>query len=348
MKQTVVVIPAYKPRERLLELVRGLASEDRCAFVIVDDGSGAEYAERFAEAETYADVIRHDENRGKGQALKTGFAHVVQEYGNAVGVVTVDADGQHHPDDVLAVIKHLEERPERCVLGVRFGAEKTDRVPARNSFGNRVTRCMFSFATGWNLRDTQTGLRGIPMIEVRELATLPGECYEYEMRMLARWAREGMAVDEVPIQTLYPEEGESHFRPVIDSMKILWVLFRFVASSLAATFVDYVIYSLLIIQDHSIISSLIAARCCSTLLNFAVNRTLVFRSSGTIWRQAASYYTLAVALVLFSWGGISMLDNWFGVHPLPAKLIIESLMFVGSFIIQRSYVFSTNTKMRGQ
>src|SRR6185436_3769218 len=101
----VLVIPAYKPSPGLADLLGALSAEDFPAIVVVDDGSGPEFQSTFDRAAAFPNVqlLRHAVNLGKGAALKTAFNHVLCAMPGAIGVVTADADGQHHPDDIEQV-----------------------------------------------------------------------------------------------------------------------------------------------------------------------------------------------------------------------------------------------------
>ena len=134
-----VVIPAYRPSAGLVDLVRALSEQDAPAIVIVDDGSGPEYREVFSRAADFPKVqlLRHAVNLGKGAALKTAINHVLCTFPALTGIVTADADGQHHPDDIRNVAAALMEQPESLILGSR----SFDRdVPLRSRFGNVATR----------------------------------------------------------------------------------------------------------------------------------------------------------------------------------------------------------------
>src|SRR5262245_41546481 len=119
MNRLAVVIPAYKPSAALLDVVRALSEKSAPAIVIIDDGSGPQYRATFDAVSKFPNVrlLRHAVNLGKGAALKTGFNYVLCEFPDAVGVVTADADGQHHPDDILRVGEALAENPGALVLG---------------------------------------------------------------------------------------------------------------------------------------------------------------------------------------------------------------------------------------
>ena len=213
----VVVIPAYEPESSLLTLLNALRARFE-HIIVVDDGSsraGSVFS-AVADLEGVA-LLVHQANRGKGAALKTAFAEVLRRFPDA-GVVTVDADGQHLPDDVAAVAAATAANPDRFTLGVRsFDGD----VPFRSRLGNTWTRWFFFLLTGTMIRDTQTGLRGIPAKFLRALCDMPGDRYEYEARMLVAAALMQKKPLQVGIKTVYIEGNRSsHFNPVKDSLRI--------------------------------------------------------------------------------------------------------------------------------
>ena len=213
----VLVIPVYDPDEgRLPALVRRLR-KDFAHVVVVDDGSTCGCAAFDSIRSEVNAVLEHPTNRGKGAALKTAFAWVREKLPDAVGVVTVDGDGQHAPEDVLRVADELLRAPDGgLVLGVRsFGRD----VPFRSRFGNLWTRVLFRILTGLAVSDTQTGLRGIPVHLLPRLLSIPGDRYEYEIRMLADARHHPSPPREVPIKTIYLDgNSASHYRPLRDTL----------------------------------------------------------------------------------------------------------------------------------
>ncbi len=215
----IVLIPVYEPDEKLLALLPRLR-ERFSRIVLVDDGS-TRGREIFERARPYVEAILvHPENRGKGRALKTGFAYA----GGSADVVTVDSDGQHDPDDVVRVAEALTTCRDGLVLGVR---SFDGSVPFRSRFGNFWTRLFFNALTGLHVTDTQTGLRGIPAGLLPRVAALSGERFEYEMVMLADARRQAREPVEVPIRTIYIEGNKtSHHRPLVDTWRIYKALFK--------------------------------------------------------------------------------------------------------------------------
>lgn len=229
LRSVAVLIPAWNPEAKLLPLVAELAARGFGLITVVDDGSRAECQAIFAAlaVSPQVEVLHHARNLGKGRALKTGFAFVIKQDPQPLGVVTADADGQHTPEDIQSVAEALVKEKTRFVLGVRSLEAKN--VPFRSRFGNALMRRVFTLITGVSLRDTQTGLRGIPQALLPELLRLRGERYEYEMEMLFHLCRKDLeAPVQVPIASVYHEENRgSHFRLVRDSLRIGFVLLRF-------------------------------------------------------------------------------------------------------------------------
>jgi len=223
MRNLVVVIPAFEPETALIRLVHDLRDEFR-GIVVVDDGSRRS-RDVFAQLDSpdNVQVLSHETNRGKGAALKTAFGAVLMLFPDALGVLTADADGQHLPKDILRVARTLEETPEMLALGVRsFGRD----TPFRSRLGNLWTVAEFRLLTGTTVRDTQTGLRGIPLRILPKLLSVPGDRYDYEIRMLATAVLAWGGVTQVPIETVYAEGNRSsHFRPFADTIETQRALF---------------------------------------------------------------------------------------------------------------------------
>ncbi|HZT75684.1 MAG TPA: glycosyltransferase family 2 protein [Vicinamibacterales bacterium] len=221
----VIVIPAYEPTAALADVVAALAATGR-AVIVVDDGSSAAARNVFDRIAGASGVrlVGHPVNRGKGEALKTAFALVLREYRpETCGVVTADADGQHLAPDIVRVAERLEASPAALVLGSR---SFDGRVPLRSRVGNGAMRTLFHALAGRDLSDTQTGLRGIPRAFLADLIALTSSRYDFEFEMLMLAARRRLEIVDVPIATVYGAPGQSHFRPVADSVRVLSVLVR--------------------------------------------------------------------------------------------------------------------------
>jgi putative flippase GtrA len=259
-------------------------------------------------------------------------------------VVTADADGQHTVHDILRVADALREDAADGVPTLILGCRAfTGRVPLRSRAGNAVARGVFRLAAGWALSDTQTGLRGVPSGLLAWVRDQPGERFAYEQNVLLRCHRDGVATREVPIETVYLDDNaSSHFRPVVDSLRVMLPLVLFAGSSLLAFAVDTVMLLALNALTGLLVPSIVAARVVSASVNFAVNRRVVFRAEqrGRMLRQAARYALLAVALLASNIVWLDALTRY-GMPLVVAKIATEAVLFVTSYGVQRSFVFGT-------
>jgi len=348
----VVLIPAYKPEEALITLSKELKERGFNEVVIVDDGSGDEFAGIFSALEGLGcRVLRHDVNKGKGRALKTGIEEIIKMDGDIAGVVTADADGQHLTEDIVRVAEKLMEWPDTIVMGSRtFQGE----VPLRSRMGNTITRMVFNFLSGQRVRDTQTGLRGLPAGALPDLLQLSGDRYEYEMNMLLEASRYGLKLREIDIKTVYINNNSgSHFNPLKDSWRIYKCILMFGASSMLAFVIDFVLFTLLSLwvlpsvtgfsSDSKLLEVIFAAvpaRIISSLANFFVNRNVIFtkKNQKSLARHMLGYYLLVAGILVVN---IFMITGFqsLGLNVLVAKILTEAILFFVSFFFQRRVIF---------
>ncbi|MBQ9901822.1 MAG: bifunctional glycosyltransferase family 2/GtrA family protein [Clostridia bacterium] len=346
----VIMIPALNPDEKLTNYVRQLATENFREIVVINDGSSQKSDGIFDEiaAMEHCTVLRHEVNRGKGRALKTGMEYVLKHSPDCTGIVTGDADGQHRLKDTLRVAKELIRDDSRLVLGARNFNSKN--IPARSSFGNKVTSWVFAFMFGQKLMDTQTGLRGIPLTIVPSMLKISGERFEYEMNMLIECRRQRIGIYEIPIDTVYIDENSSsHFNPVIDSIKIYWLIFRsffsFIFTSVGCTLLDLLLFTLLarlvIPSDfrYRILLATAVARVISATVNFIVNKNVVFHKKGHIVSSAVKYFCLAVVQMLISAKSVEFFAGLLGWHETIVKAIVDTILFIFNYFIQKKFVF---------
>ena len=205
-----ILIPAFNNGGTVGAVVeRALATG--LPVIVVNDGSTDGTAEILSRLPVT--VVSYGKNRGKGHALKTGFR-------KATGLgydyaVTIDADGQHFPEDIPALLDHAEK--DRLVVGSRnLNAEG---MPSGNTFANRFSNFWFTLQTGERVPDTQSGFRIYSLGTLPPLWMVPSR-YEAELLLLVLSAWKGVRIDSVPIRICYPEDRVSHFRPHADFARI--------------------------------------------------------------------------------------------------------------------------------
>jgi putative flippase GtrA len=338
-----VLIPAYRPTEALRGLVADLAARGFERILVVDDGSGPSCAALFHSLLHYPQVtlLRHESNRGKGEALKTGLQHLLESHPEAGGAVTADADGQHLPEDIERVARRLAECDgATLVLGTR---RFSSAVPLRSRFGNAVTAAAMRWIAGLRLTDTQTGLRGIPRSLALRLVETETGGYEFELDMLLMAKHAGFSIAEVPIATVYLDGNRSsHFHPLRDSMRIYFVLLRFTLVSLATAAIDNTVFRLMLALMPSWPEAQLAARAAALAFQYPAARRAVFHSGQPHKRNLPRFLAVAAGHALLSYAAIHWLAQSQGLALLPAKLAVETALFPLNFLLQRDWVFTAS------
>ena len=204
------VIPTFNNGGTVADVVRGVLRQG-LPVILVDDGSVDDTARKLEGLDIK--YIRHEKNRGKGCALKTGF-EAARELGCRF-VLTIDADGQHDPYDIPALVAAAGERT--LVIGSRNIA--AEGMSSGSTFANRFSNFWFTVQTGWRLPDTQTGYRIYPLEGLPSLRLLTSR-YEAELALLVFSAWKGLRLVPVPVRVYYPEDRVSHFRPFADFFRI--------------------------------------------------------------------------------------------------------------------------------
>ena len=346
-----ILIPSYEPEMRLVGYVDDLASRGFERIVVVDDGSGESYREIFErlQVKPFCTVLHHDVNKGKGAALKTGYAYIHEHQSGSVGVVTADADGQHSSDDCVRMANALVEDGKSVIIGTRdFSLGK---VPFRSWIGNRWSSFTFALVLGRWLPDTQTGLRAFPMSLLPLQMSVQGERYEYEMGVLMTMVRKGISLKTLPIRTIY-ENGNScsHFNPLKDTIRInrlvLADFIRFAGVSIASFLLDQslawgfavALRALGVTTTGVIWASGFAARLLSSVFNFSLNRSFVFRSGCGIGTSAWKYALLCVIVIVLSNAGVTAL-SFIGVPRGLAKFVCDVLLYFAGYRIQSRFIF---------
>jgi glycosyltransferase involved in cell wall biosynthesis len=212
--RVAAIIPALNAAKTVAPVVRA-ALEEIQPVVVIDDGSSDETGRVASHAG--ATVLRHPINRGKGAALKTGFAWALEK--GYDGVITLDADGQHLPSQIP---KFLDARAD-LIIGGRahlFG----DMLPRRR-LANRFSAWCIAIASGAKVSDSQSGFRFYSAKLIRAVP-LRAEGFAMESEVIVRAGRAGMTIATIPIDLGFVDGvSTSHYKPVLDTIRIaLWVI----------------------------------------------------------------------------------------------------------------------------
>ena len=208
------ILPVYNHAATVAKVINDAQALQFPVFV-VDDGSTDNTYDQIKEIPGIQ-ILRHQLNQGKGAAIKTGFAAaaVVADW-----AITIDADGQHYPQDALKLINAIPEGMRAIVVGAREGMVGA-HIPWTSRFGRKFSNFWVWAAGGAILSDSQSGMRLYPLPEAMLLTTIARR-FQFEVEILVLARRKGLKVVETPVRVIYNPDGKriSHFRPFVDFLR---------------------------------------------------------------------------------------------------------------------------------
>ena len=220
--QTVAVIPAYHDEKHIGDIVRRTAQQLDHVLVI-DDGSNDGTTQRARDAG--AEVIVHNQNRGKGEAIKTGLRHCLAR--NVTWVILLDSDGQHLPEEIERFLSAAAYATQP-MLFVGNRMDNASAMPFIRRVVNRYMSRRISHLCGQRIPDTQCGFRMLHQQLIPELLG-GGDRFDYDTEVLIIASRKRYRIEPVPITTVYSDQV-SNIHPVRDAFRFFKLMRRYKAS----------------------------------------------------------------------------------------------------------------------
>ena len=221
LQKILIAMPTFDNAGTVLQLMLQLSTND-LHLLVVDDGSEV-CVENLVSSELghKITVLRHDQNMGKGAALRTAF-----QWARAHGythVVTVDSDGQHFAKDVLRLAEVSRQHPDLLIIGRRdMDAPGAGIVPQSSRFGRDFSDFWISMETGKHVSDSQSGLRCYPVENLPDHACWSVR-YDFEVEIVTRWLWRGGKTKSINIDVSYAKNRISSFKPLLDNTRITWL-----------------------------------------------------------------------------------------------------------------------------
>ncbi len=349
-EKTVFLLPVYKPGEELLDLCRGLSG---IRAVIVDCGSGKDYDELLRRASEYGDVLSlpsAGKKRGRGTALKHGLRHILMNAVYTDTEIIVTGELGIPAEDVIRVAEKTAETGGLVVGARKGGASSAAKL------GRGLTDLVFRIGAGKGVSDTLSGVRGFTRGQAEAYAELGGDRFEYETNMLLHAAEEKTPMASVDVKGA--DRNGFRFHPLWDMIRVYWTIFmesrtlKYIFSSGVAFIIDFIIFGILLkvftvlfgllpfsIQDWSYLPATICAWIVSSLTNFFMNRSFVFRSDVPIKKALPEYYGLAAVVFLMKTLILTLMIKVLRIPEMIAKLVAEVAFFVSNYFIQKIFIF---------
>ncbi len=211
MKPILTAIPHYNNARTIVQVVTACLEYTR-DIVVVDDGSTG------VVPPLPVPILRHPENRGKGQAILTALQYASHHHYDYL--IVLDADGQHLPEDLPRFQRVIQDAAhETLVVGCRNFQQAG--IPRASRFGRSFSNFWVKLETGVVCADTQSGFRAYPVRAALQLNYLTRR-YDFEIEILVRLLWGGVRLQEVPVQVRYapPDARVSHFRPLLDNLRL--------------------------------------------------------------------------------------------------------------------------------
>lgn len=218
----IIVIPVYNHPKTIIQVIRSCLLHSEFPILVVDDGSYPSVKDLIGSTELVGrldrvHLYRHEINKGKGAALQSAFKWVIKN--NFTHAITLDADGQHFPEDIRYLVKRSEEHPGALILGDR--EMSGPHIPGSSQFGKKFSNFWVQFETHQSVGDSQSGFRIYPLFHIQYTKFL-SQHYDFEVEVITRLLWKNVKVENVKIQVQYQQGAErvTHFDKWKDNLRL--------------------------------------------------------------------------------------------------------------------------------
>ena len=351
----VIVIPALNPPSSFVSYAEALRREGFSRIVVVNDGSRTDKLPVFFKLKRLGvTVVDHPHNRGQGAALRTGFQYYLDHFqGQSDGVITLNADRQLPPSDVVRIASSLHNEQAMGSFALVVGTRNLEGKNVTDYDYNMggVMKLLYHMLMGVRLNDPLSGVFGIPDLRVRQCLEIGSDGYAYATSMTMSFEKIGFL--QVPVSYANYEEGvEPAFRKIPDTIRILYTIFKkfivYSITSVGASILDVIMFGIF----HSItfrgnpmaiIYSTICARVISASVNYLLTKHFVFHfksdSAQETTKSAGAFFVLTAMQCICSALIVSAMKMLLGGSAVGIKVIVDTTLFFVSYKIQHKYIF---------
>jgi len=223
----IVLIPAYKPDQRLVSLIRDLSKYEHLSFLVINNGNKKEYLNYFESISIFKKVSILDikSNKGKGFGIKKGLQYIESNLKNIQNIIFADADGQHLPEDINNITLKMQKFHEQNLLLVG-NRQHNKLTPIKNLLANKFFNFFFKKKIKLQINDSLCGLRAIKKNDINLCKNLKYNDFRFEVEMLMAYQIRNLRIYEQDIKSIY-FRGTKSTLSIADVLRLIQILFFF-------------------------------------------------------------------------------------------------------------------------
>ncbi|MFX1236906.1 MAG: glycosyltransferase family 2 protein [Promethearchaeota archaeon] len=221
-----VVIPVYNEEKSIQEVINRIPNDNEYEIIVVDDGSRDDSLKNARESNKKIILIQHQTNKGYGAAIMTGFKRATGDI-----IVTLDSDGQHHPEDIPSLIEPILAREADFVVGSRYLGRSNYKIPLHTRLGEFIIKTSIWLLFHQKIGNNQGGFRAFrkEMLKIYDEMYFLGMGFTTEMLFKAAYKR--FKIIEIPTTIAYRKHGHSRVKVVrllksIFSLILIYMLLK--------------------------------------------------------------------------------------------------------------------------
>ncbi len=334
--KTALILTAISPDDRLLGLLEELRETDEIVPVVICRENADALPENVV-------ALKPEGARGKGAAIRYALEYVRDNMPECGFVIRAEADGRYGYEDIMHLNKFLVQHRNTLVLGKRA---HNHELSVGSILRSATARQIFAVASGRDVHDIETGLRGFSRRLLDRFIHVDGDAHEYEVNVLLYAARSDIKIVEIPISAPVSESRGTYWQHLKQWITVYACVMKFAASSLITFLMD--LFTLLglnyLLRDMHEVAALIisvgVARVISSLANFYINHFLVFDSNEPVGNAMLKFGMLQAVIMLGSYALMHLLNITLNVPLAVSKVISDSALFVVSFFVQGKLIYN--------
>jgi hypothetical protein len=341
MLKISAVIPFYRlySQKSFIQCVRNLLDSELALVVLVDDGSCGAYdgvLEEF-KGKNKLHILKHAVLCGHGAAVKTGLNYVYCNHPDLIGAVVVNPHTPYASNEVLKLASTLQESPNAFVQGIKSNPKDSSKGAFLKS-----ADALFTCVTG--IKPGQIGLSicGIPREFIPKCLKIRSNHHEFDMDLVLLCKYNNIPIKEMALPWLDEENTFVAFNPMLYSMRIGFVLLRFIFVSMITAVIDLIIFLATYALFSNIALGMAVSRCVAMALNYRLIKRRVFYAKEKNYKIMCKYFLAVLFFGVISYFLIKTIQMNFAISVVTAKIMVESVLFFFNVLVQRDLVFVSN------